>query len=83
MYVMIYNTKLSYKIHSCIVQKMSHANKRENSGASANKYFFGIYAKVRNFRGNRYDSYLCPGYFIRYTIRLGILRSENESSRMF
>jgi len=37
MYVMIYNTKLSYKIHSCIAQKMSHANKRENSGASANK----------------------------------------------
>ena len=36
MYVMIYNTKLSYKIHLCIVQKMSHANKRETSGASAN-----------------------------------------------
>ena len=36
MYVMIYNTKLSYKIHSCFVQKMSHANKRETSGASAN-----------------------------------------------
>ena len=52
MYVMIYNTKLSYKIHLCIVQKMSHANKRENSGASTNKYFFGISAKVCHFQGN-------------------------------
>ena len=52
MYVMIYNTKLSYKIHSCFVQKMSHANKRENSGASTNKYFFGISAKVCHFQGN-------------------------------